>query len=169
MGMLDDVLGSSVPKGNYTKPLLIALGALLASGALHKGLAGSSTASQPATPSGGAQGGLLGGLGGCLSGSSRAARAIPSSHGSVPARTNPFHPISSARRSVRASLRPWPSGPACPSRSLRRSCLRFFRASSTNSHLMAASPRKRKSPGPAEANATLMQVASPAWENGLTT
>jgi uncharacterized protein YidB (DUF937 family) len=65
MGLLDDVLGSSVPKGNLAKPLLIALGALLASGALHKGALASSTGG-PATPPGGTEGGLLGGLGGLL-------------------------------------------------------------------------------------------------------
>jgi len=42
MGPLDDVLGSSVPKGNLAKPLLIALGDLLESGALHKDAAASS-------------------------------------------------------------------------------------------------------------------------------
>jgi hypothetical protein len=42
MGLLDDVLGSGVPKGNLAKPLLIALGALLESGALHKDAAASS-------------------------------------------------------------------------------------------------------------------------------
>ena len=36
MGSLDDVLGSAVPKGNLAKPLIIALGALLASGAYSK-------------------------------------------------------------------------------------------------------------------------------------
>jgi len=65
MGLLDDVLGSSVPKGNLAKPLLIALGALLASGALHKGAFANSTGG-PTTPTGGTEGGLLGGLGGLL-------------------------------------------------------------------------------------------------------
>ena len=36
MGMFDDVVGSAVPKGNYAKPLMIALMALLASGALTR-------------------------------------------------------------------------------------------------------------------------------------
>ena len=36
MGSLDDVLGSAVPQGSLAKPLMIALGALLASGALFK-------------------------------------------------------------------------------------------------------------------------------------
>jgi hypothetical protein len=36
MGTLDDVLGSAVPQGSVAKPLIIALGALLASGALFK-------------------------------------------------------------------------------------------------------------------------------------
>jgi len=53
MGPLDDVLGSSVPKGNLAKPLLIPLGALLASGALHKGAAASLEVVPPATPPGG--------------------------------------------------------------------------------------------------------------------
>jgi hypothetical protein len=70
MGFLDDVLGKSVPQGNYTKPLLIALGALLASGMLHKKAATTPPPGQPTTPpsvpTGAAEGGLLGGLGGLL-------------------------------------------------------------------------------------------------------
>lgn len=71
MGILDDVLGSAVPKGSLAKPLMIALATLLASGALTRG---SSPSSAPADPSGpsasGADsgaGGLLSGLGGLLS------------------------------------------------------------------------------------------------------
>jgi uncharacterized protein YidB (DUF937 family) len=65
MGYLDDVFGSAVPKGNVAKPLIIALGALLASGALFKG--SSSNAPASAAPSPSSQGGdLLGGLGGLL-------------------------------------------------------------------------------------------------------
>jgi uncharacterized protein YidB (DUF937 family) len=76
MGMLEDVLGSALPKGSLAKPLMIALGALLASGTLTKGFgSGSSTTSAPAGPSGQSQvgsadsgdGGLLSGLGGLLS------------------------------------------------------------------------------------------------------
>jgi uncharacterized protein YidB (DUF937 family) len=80
MGMLDDVLGSSLPKGSLAKPLMIALAALLASGALTKGFSGSgsSTSSAPAGPggpssssaqggAGDGDGGLLSGLGGLLS------------------------------------------------------------------------------------------------------
>ena len=54
MGLLDDVLGSAVPGGNAAKPLVIALGALLASGALFK-------RSETAAPglAEGASGGLL--------------------------------------------------------------------------------------------------------------
>jgi hypothetical protein len=58
-GLLDDVLGSGVPKGSLAKPLLIALGALLSSGALHKGTFANSTGG-PTTPAGGTEGGLLG-------------------------------------------------------------------------------------------------------------
>jgi uncharacterized protein YidB (DUF937 family) len=77
MGMLEDVLGSALPRGSLAKPLMIALAALLASGALTRG---SSTASAPGGASGpsasgapagatesGDGGGLLSGLGGLLS------------------------------------------------------------------------------------------------------
>ena len=68
MGFLDDVLGSAVPGGNYSKPLMIALAALLASGALTR--RGSSEATGAATSStsssDGSHGGLLDGLGGLL-------------------------------------------------------------------------------------------------------
>jgi uncharacterized protein YidB (DUF937 family) len=67
MAGLEDTLRSSVPGGNIGKPLMLALLALLASGALFRG----GGAGQPAPagaqpiPDQGA-GGLLGGLGGLL-------------------------------------------------------------------------------------------------------
>ena len=66
MAGLEDVIRSAVPGGNIGKPLLIALGALLASGALFRGSAQQSPSlgSQP-HPTGSA-GGLLSGLGGLL-------------------------------------------------------------------------------------------------------
>jgi uncharacterized protein YidB (DUF937 family) len=67
MAGLEDMIRSSAPGGNVGKPLLLALLALLASGALFGGGGGSrpaSAGSQP-TPDAGA-GGLLGGLGGLL-------------------------------------------------------------------------------------------------------
>ena len=69
MAGLEDMLRSSAPGGNIGKPLMLALLALLASGALFGrggGGAGSSPgkASQPSSDDGG--GGLLGGLGGLL-------------------------------------------------------------------------------------------------------
>jgi uncharacterized protein YidB (DUF937 family) len=75
MAGLDNMLRSAAPGGNLGKPLMIALGALLASGVLFKG-AGQSAGAQasgtqpPGTqPQGAADpesGGLLGGLGGLL-------------------------------------------------------------------------------------------------------
>jgi uncharacterized protein YidB (DUF937 family) len=74
MGLLDDVLGSAVPGGNVSKPLMIALTALLAARATGSGGLGSLLGGggaptqtpptapgqpQPSQP----QGGLLGGLG----------------------------------------------------------------------------------------------------------
>lgn len=74
MGMLEDVLGSSLPKGGLAKPLMIAFAALLASGALTRGFSGSGSSTSSASgPSSGApagesgEGGLLSGLGGLLS------------------------------------------------------------------------------------------------------
>jgi len=67
MGMLDDIVGNAVPKGGLAKPLILALLALLASGALTKGSSAAGPA--PGAPAGspdGADGGLLGGLGGLL-------------------------------------------------------------------------------------------------------
>jgi len=68
MGFLEDAVGSAVPGGNVAKPLMVALGALLASGALFgRTAAGSASAPPPAAPpagsAAGAGGGLLGGLG----------------------------------------------------------------------------------------------------------
>jgi uncharacterized protein YidB (DUF937 family) len=67
MAGLQDMIRSSAPGGNIGKPLMIALGALLASGVLFGGgRAGqpATTGSQPTSNEG--AGGLLGGLGGLL-------------------------------------------------------------------------------------------------------
>ena len=69
MAGLEDIVRSSAPGGNIGKPLMLALLALLASGALFgRGSNGRSTStsagSQPTSDQG--AGGLLGGLGGLL-------------------------------------------------------------------------------------------------------
>jgi uncharacterized protein YidB (DUF937 family) len=67
MGLLDDVIGSAVPGGNLSKPLIIALFALLASGALYKrSTPEAPAADKPVTPPKDADEGVLGGLGGLL-------------------------------------------------------------------------------------------------------
>ena len=76
MGLLDDVLGSAVPGGNVSKPLMIALTALLAaratgSGGLGNLLGGGGAAAQtpqiaPGPQPQGLQGSFLGGLGGLV-------------------------------------------------------------------------------------------------------
>lgn len=67
MAGLDDVIRSAVPGGNIGKPLLIALGALLASGVLFRGSgAQQSPSPDPQPASTGSGGGLLSGLGGLL-------------------------------------------------------------------------------------------------------
>jgi uncharacterized protein YidB (DUF937 family) len=67
MAGLEDTIRSSAPGGNIGKPLLLALLALLASGALFKGGGAgqpASTGSHPTSNEG--AGGVLGGLGGLL-------------------------------------------------------------------------------------------------------
>lgn len=69
MGFLDDVLGSAVPGGKTSKPLMLALLALLASGALFRSGGRDVppvTADPPRAPAGEGGGGLLEGLGGLL-------------------------------------------------------------------------------------------------------
>jgi uncharacterized protein YidB (DUF937 family) len=68
MAGLDNMLRSAAPGGNFGKPLMIALGALLASGVLFRG-AGQSAGAQQQQGQAGSDpeaGGLLGGLGGLL-------------------------------------------------------------------------------------------------------
>ncbi len=67
MSGFDDMIRSAAPGGNIGKPLMLALGALLASGALFRGSGAGQTASVPTQPtSDEGTGGVLGGLGGLL-------------------------------------------------------------------------------------------------------
>jgi uncharacterized protein YidB (DUF937 family) len=67
MSGFDDMIRSAAPGGNIGKPLMLALGALLASGALFRGGGAGQTTGPGAQPtSGEGAGGLLGGLGGLL-------------------------------------------------------------------------------------------------------
>jgi uncharacterized protein YidB (DUF937 family) len=66
MSMLEDVIGSALPKGNLAKPLAIAAIALLASGALRKGSAPASPTTAPSNPPDDPNAGVLGGLGGLV-------------------------------------------------------------------------------------------------------
>jgi uncharacterized protein YidB (DUF937 family) len=67
MAGLEDMVRSSAPGGNIAKPLMIALGALLASGVLFRGGGAGQPAAAGSHPtSNEGAGGLLGGLGGLL-------------------------------------------------------------------------------------------------------
>ena len=67
MSGFDDMIRSAAPGGNLGKPLMIALGALLASGVLFRGSGAGQTANVPTQPtSDEGAGGVLGGLGGLL-------------------------------------------------------------------------------------------------------
>ena len=92
MGLLDDALHSAVPQGNASKPLKIALGALLASGVLFKKAdTGGQPPSPTTSPSSDKGGDLAGGLGGLLN------RFQQSGHGDIMKSwigTGPNQPIS---------------------------------------------------------------------------
>ena len=66
MSGFDDMIRSAAPGGNIGKPLMLALGALLASGVLFRG-GGSGQTVSPGSTSDDGSGGVLGGLGGLLS------------------------------------------------------------------------------------------------------
>jgi len=67
MSGFDDMIRSAAPGGSIGKPLMLALGALLASGVLFRGAGAGQTASVPTQPtSDEGAGGVLGGLGGLL-------------------------------------------------------------------------------------------------------
>lgn len=70
MAGLEDMIRSSAPGGNVAKPLMLALLALFASGAMFRGGGASGEAAPPTQPaqptSDDGAGGLLGGLGGLL-------------------------------------------------------------------------------------------------------
>ena len=67
MSGFDDMIRSAAPGGNFGKPLMLALGALLASGALFRGSGAGQTTAVPTQPtSDEGAGGVLGGLGGLL-------------------------------------------------------------------------------------------------------
>jgi len=67
MANLEDTIRSAVPGGSVGKPLMLALLALFASGALFRGgTTGSTTGSASQSTSDQGAGGLLGGLGGLL-------------------------------------------------------------------------------------------------------
>ena len=68
MSGFDDMIRSAAPGGNIGKPLMLALGALLASGVLFRGGATGQTASAGPQPTSEEEdvGGVLGGLGGLL-------------------------------------------------------------------------------------------------------
>ena len=120
MGFLDNAVNKSVPQGSsLAKPLLLAFGALLASGALTRKQAPTPPSSAPGTNPAAADpqaGGLLGGLGGLLE------KFQQSGHGDVAkswvgaGQISRSRRVNLARRSVRHLSRPWRKRRVCPNR-----------------------------------------------------
>ena len=134
MGLLDELLRSTLSQAKVSNPLMLALLALLGSGALF----GGSDREAAPTKTGGQRvpadegGGLLEGLGGLLEQFRQSGQGKTMIRGSEAGRTTRYRRVSSVTRSVRTSSRRSPSGPASRKRNSSNSCRRFCRASSTN-------------------------------------
>lgn len=131
MGLLDQVLRSALSQGRLSNPLMLALLALLASGALF---GGGNRQAAPTKPGGrpSEDEGLLEGLGGLLDRfrQSGQAKTIDSWIGTGP--NEPFRPVSWETRSGRTFSRRLPSGLACRRMNCSSSCRRLCRTWSIN-------------------------------------
>ena len=105
MANLEDTIRSAAPGGSIAKPLMLALLALLASGALFRGSGAAAAASSGPQPSSNeGAGGPLGGSGGLLDKLQKAAWAMWRIFGLVPAKINRCRIISSVQRLALISL-----------------------------------------------------------------
>ena len=129
MAGLEDMIRSSAPGGNIGKPLMLALLALFASGALFRSGGGDRPADTPSQPtSDEGAGGLLGGLGGCSTSCRRVGSVTLPIRGSVLAKINP-HPLGNlARPLARTSSRCLLNALASPKKKSPSSCRRCCRA-----------------------------------------
>jgi uncharacterized protein YidB (DUF937 family) len=99
MAGLNDMIRSAFPGGNVAKPLMLALGALLASGALFRQSAGqaASAGPQPTTDTSD-PGGMLGGLGGLLNKLQQGGLGNAANSWVVPGKISQFRPVNLVRR-----------------------------------------------------------------------
>jgi uncharacterized protein YidB (DUF937 family) len=115
MAGVEDMLRSAVPGGNIAKPLMLALGALLASGAQFRGGGAGQTAStEPQTKSDEGDGGVLGGLGGLLNKLEQGGLGKATSSWVGPVKISRSHLVSSVRRLAPISSRHFRRNPASP-------------------------------------------------------
>ena len=120
MALLDQLLRSALSQAKVSNPLMLALLALLGSGALFGGGDREAAPTKTGGPRSPADegGGLLEGLGGLLERFRQSGQERRSIRGSAPDRTIRFRRVSSGVRSGRTSSRRSPSSPACR----RKSC-----------------------------------------------
>ena len=120
MGFLDNAVNKSVPQGSsLAKPLLLAFGALLASGALKAPLPVSRRRPQRRAPARRPTRRLADcweAWVDCSRSSSRAVTATWLNHGSGAGQISRSRRVNLARRSVRHLSRPWPKRRVCPNR-----------------------------------------------------
>ncbi len=118
MANLEDTIRSAAPGGSIAKPLMLALLALLASGALFRGAGtgpAASTGSPPAPDEG--AGGLLGGLGGLFKKLQKGGLGNVVNSWLAPVRISRCRIISSVQRLALISSRPSLSDQAFPKKS----------------------------------------------------
>jgi hypothetical protein len=104
MAGLNDLMRSS-GSGSIAKPLLLGLGALLATNVLFGGKGQTASASAQPTTDTSDPGGVLGGLGGLVNKLQQGGLATWSIHGSVPGKISRSHPVNLVRRLAPVSSR----------------------------------------------------------------
>jgi hypothetical protein len=132
MAGLNDLIRSSAPGGSIAKPLMLALGALLASGVLFGGKGQTASAGAQPTSDTGDAGGVLGGLGGLLNKLQQGGSATRPIPGSVPDKINRPHLVSLVRRLAPISSRPSLSSRVSPRTNSPNNCRRFCLGSLTS-------------------------------------
>ena len=153
MGLLDNVFGSgsgsAVPGGNVTKPLMIALLALLASRYMSGGSKEAPASARPDAPKlpdsmpDPSPGTIVGGLGAYSNSSSKRVLAKWPIPGSKPGRTMLSPPVRFRMHLVQTLSTPFPSAPASPRIRSCRFCPKSFPTRSTSSRHKGGCRRNR--------------------------
>src|SRR6516165_1224523 len=131
MAGLNDLIRSTGQGGSIAKPLLLGLGALLATNLLFGGKGQTASAGAQPTTDTSDPGGVLGGLGGLVNKRSREGLATWSIPGSVPGKISRFRLVNLVRRLAPVSSRHCLRSRASPRLISANNCRRFCPGSLT--------------------------------------